>query len=64
MGFFKNLILVVCLLLIVAFAPIITILALNTLFDLGIDVNIWTWLSIAWLQMVTFGGIAASNRKG
>lgn len=64
MEILKNLVLIICLLLLLAFAPIITIGALNTLFDLGIDVNIWTWLSIAWLQMVTFGGLAASNRKG
>jgi len=63
MELLKNLVLVLCLVLLIAFAPIITIGALNTLFDLGIEVNFWTWLSIAWLQMVTFGGLAASNRK-
>jgi hypothetical protein len=63
MELLKNLVLVLCLVLLIAFAPIITIGALNTLFDLGIEVNLLTWLSIAWLQMVTFGGLAASNRK-
>jgi hypothetical protein len=30
--------------------PVLTILALNTLFGLGIAINIWTWLSVAWLS--------------
>ena len=63
MELLKNLVLVLCLVFLLAFAPIITIGALNTLFNLGIEVNFWSWLSIVWLQMITFGGVAASNRK-
>jgi hypothetical protein len=49
--------------LLMIFAPIFTILALNTLFALNIPVTFFTWLSIMWLQMVTFGGVAASVSK-
>jgi len=38
-------------------------MALNTLFGLGIALTFWTWLSVVWLQMVTFGGVAASSKK-
>lgn len=31
--------------------PVITITALNTVFpSLAIPINIWTWLSVLWLQ--------------
>lgn len=39
--------------------PLITIWAINTLFGLGIAYTVWTWLAAVWLQMVTFGGLAA-----
>jgi hypothetical protein len=59
----KALALVLLLIAIIIFAPIFTIMALNTLFGLGIALTFWTWLSVVWLQMVTFGGVAASFKK-
>lgn len=59
----KEALLVLFLLAIVVVAPIFTIMALNTVFALGIPLTFWTWLSIVWLQMVTFGGVAASFKK-
>jgi hypothetical protein len=31
--------------------PYFTIMALNTLFDLGIDVTFGTWFAMAWLHL-------------
>lgn len=49
--------------LLIIFAPVFTILALNTVFGLTIPVTFWTWLSVVWLNMATFGGLAASVKK-
>lgn len=43
--------------------PLITIWAVNTLFGLGIAYTFWTWLAVVWLQMVTFGNIAATIKS-
>ena len=40
---------VVCVLVML---PVFSILALNTLFGLNIDVNIYTWLSAFWLTAI------------
>lgn len=50
---------VLLLILVIIIAPVLTILSLNTLFALGIPLTVWTWLSIVWLQAVTFGGLAS-----
>jgi len=34
----------------IGLGPVITILALNTLFGLTIAINVWTWLSTFWLS--------------
>jgi len=34
--------------------PFFTIFSLNTLFALSIPINIWTWLSSAWIQFLLF----------
>ena len=44
-------------------APFVTIWSLNTLFSVGIEYTLWTWLAAVWLSMVTFGGIAYNTRK-
>ena len=54
---------VVVVLLVLLFAPFITIWSLNTLFAVGIEYTLWTWLAAVWLSMVTFGGIAYNTRK-
>lgn len=33
-------------------SPILTILAINTLFGTGIPITIWTWLSMIWLSLI------------
>lgn len=49
--------------LILVFAPFVTIWSMNTLFALGIEYSLRTWLAMVWLSMVTFGGIAYNTRK-
>ena len=44
-------------------SPFVTIWALNTLFALGIEYNIWTWLASAWIGVTMFGGKIATIRK-
>ena len=39
-------------------SPLLTIASLNTLFGLNIAYTVWTWLSVAWLQMTTFGSLS------
>lgn len=51
------------LILLIVFSPLITIWALNTLFNLGIAYTIWTWLATAWLSLVTFGSVTSAIRK-
>lgn len=36
-------------------SPFVTIWALNTLFALGIEYNVWTWLASAWFGLTVFG---------
>ncbi len=40
------------LVLFVVVGPLASIAALNTLFNTNIDMNFWTWLSMAWVHMV------------
>ena len=44
-------------------SPMFTIVALNTLFGLGIAMNFWTWLSMFWLQMLLVGGYSSTKGK-
>ena len=49
---------------IIIFWPFVIIFALNTLFvTLSIPYSFWTWLSIAILQMSTFGGLATAIKN-
>jgi hypothetical protein len=41
----------------VIIGPIFSIMALNTLFNVGIDLSIGTWLAMAWLHFVAGSGI-------
>lgn len=47
----------------IIFAPLATIWSLNTLFGLGIAYTFWTWLAMAWLSTVTFGGVSSAIRN-
>lgn len=56
--------LVILLIFLIIVSPFLSIWSLNTLFNLGIDYTIWTWLAMAWLSTVTFGGVmSAINKK-
>ena len=62
----KNSLLGIFILLAIALifvGPIITIWALNTLFNLNIDTNIATWFAVAWLQLVTVGNVVSATKK-
>ena len=54
--------LVVMLAVIIA-GPLLTIASLNTLFGLNIAYTVWTYLSVMWLNITTFGGLGLSIRS-
>ena len=54
---------VVFFLVLLGLGPILTIMSLNALFNLGIAYNIYTWLSVAWFNFTTFGGLAMSINR-
>ncbi len=41
---------VLLLIALIGVGPVLTMLALNTIFGLTIAINIWTWLSTFWLS--------------
>ena len=43
--------------------PLLTIASLNTLFGLNIAYTVWTYLSVMWLNVTTFGGLGLSIRS-
>lgn len=43
--------------------PLLTIFSLNTLFGLNIAYTIWTYLSVMWLNLTTFGGLSMAIRN-
>lgn len=43
--------------------PLLTIFSLNTLFGLNIAYTIWTYLSVMWLNLTTFGGLSMAIRS-
>ena len=53
----------VVLLAVIIAGPLLTIASLNTLFGLNIAYTFWTWLSVGWLNFVTFGGLGLSIRS-
>lgn len=48
---------IIAFLIVITVAPLLTIAAINTLFATGIAYNFFTWLSMLWVQAVSFGGI-------
>jgi hypothetical protein len=44
-------------------SPLLTIASLNTLFGLNIAYTVWTYMSVMWLNLVTFGGLGLSIRR-
>ena len=53
----------VVLLAVLIAGPLLTIGALNTLFGLNIAYTLWTWLSVGWLNLATFGGLSVAIRS-
>ena len=43
--------------------PLLTIASLNTLFGLNIAYTLYTYLSVMWLNITTFGGLGLSIRS-
>ena len=43
--------------------PLLTIASLNTLFGLNIAYTVYTYLSVMWLNLATFGGLGLSIRS-
>ena len=43
--------------------PLLTIGALNTLFGLNITYTLYTYLSVMWLNITTFGGLSVAIRS-
>ncbi len=54
---------VVFLLVLLGIGPFLTIAAINTVFNLSIAYNIYTWLSVCWLNLVTFGGLGLAIKN-
>ena len=44
-------------------SPLLTIASLNTLFGLNIAYTLYTYLSVMWLNLATFGGLGLSIRS-
>ena len=53
----------VALLAVIFVAPILTIASLNTLFGLNIAYTLYTYLSVMWLNITTFGGLSVAIRS-
>ena len=43
--------------------PLLTIASLNTLFGLNIAYTLYTYLSVMWLNITTFGGLSVAIRS-
>ena len=44
-------------------SPLLTIASLNTLFGLNIAYTLYTYLSVMWLNITTFGGLSVAIRS-
>ena len=53
----------VVLLAVLVAGPLLTIASLNTLFGLNIAYTVYTYLSVMWLNLATFGGLGLSIRS-
>lgn len=54
---------IIAFLVVITIAPLLTIAAINTLFATGIAYNFFTWLSMLYLQMISFGGVIAVLKR-
>ena len=53
----------VVLLAVIIAGPMLTIASLNTLFGVNIAYTLYTYLSVMWLNLATFGGLGLSIRS-
>ena len=53
----------IALLAVILVGPLLTIASLNTLFGLNIAYTVYTYLSVMWLNLATFGGLGLSIRS-
>ena len=58
----KAIALLILALLIIVFAPLVTIWALNALFGLEIAYNIGTWFAVLWLSLIVSGSKASVSK--
>lgn len=49
--------LIILIIALIGVGPVITIWSINTLFSMNITYSLWTWLSVVWLSLVTFGNL-------
>jgi hypothetical protein len=47
----------------IVIGPIFTIWSLNTLFNLGIPVDMSTWLAVSWLTLMTVGNVTSAIKS-
>ena len=53
----------IALLAVILVGPLLTIASLNTLFGLNIAYTVYTYLSVMWLNITTFGGLSVAIRS-
>ena len=53
----------VALLAVILVGPLLTSASLNTLYGLNIAYTVWTYLSVMWINITTFGGLGLSIRS-
>jgi hypothetical protein len=54
---------VVAVIAVVMALPLITIWSFNTLFGMGIDYTMWTWLAAFWLHAILSGLVGGAIRR-
>lgn len=55
--------LVILVITLIVVGPLTMIWSLNTLFSLNIAYSFWTWLSMSWLSLNTFGSVVMAINK-
>lgn len=48
---------------VIVIVPLVTIWSFNTLFAMGIEYTLWTWLATFWLQAMLTGSVGAAIRR-
>lgn len=54
--------LIVLIIALIGIGPVLTIMAMNALFNLSIGITFWNWIAVVWLSMVA-NGIATARYK-